>query len=240
MSRQYKNYPNLPSVTDMEADVLLGEGDIFEGTVPENQRRSQWGVVAPPPMRNDFIQQVTNEWLLPTLPQTNLGRGNYSEGPLTQGPAPIINYKPGAKFIDDEGTIYNDPNIFPPKYQGDLPHQFAPMPVGLYEKDQTPLDIQREALEAFAPDRKTLKAQSPPFAPPPFAPISPPYSSGYPSPMYPPSPNYASQDAHKGVVEVIGDWFNNMGKGGKTKKTRKKGKRKTIIKLKKSKKSRRR
>jgi hypothetical protein len=152
-------------------------------------------------------------------------------------------YNPGAKFVDDEGAIYNDPNIFPPKYQGDLPRQFAPMPVGLYEKDPTPFDIQQQALEAFAPDRNTLKAQSPPFAPIPFAPISPPYSSGYPSPMYPPSPgspNYASQDAHKGVVEGIGDWFNNMGKGGKTKKTRKNGKRKTIIKLKKSRKSRRR
>ena len=205
-------------LTDLGIDYSRQEP---QGRPPiKPQSRSQWA-----PRRTS---QLTRQ---PRYPRTS---------PLTDpnGPNPMY-YNPDAyaEFTDDKGTTYKDPNIFPPNRQGDLPHQFAPMPVGVNEIDQTPMDVQRQALDAFAPDPYTLKHQYSP----PFAPISPAYSSSssYPSsPGY--QPNYATEDAHKGVVKGIGDWLNNMGKGGKTRK--RKGKRKTNRKMKskKSKKSRRR
>ena len=206
---------------DFEEQELMDKGDVglTDLGIDYNRQeklksRSQW---APMPQR---VPRPQNK------PQR-----------LTRGPSPIY-FNPGAyaeDFTDQYGNKHKgEPNIFPPNRQGDLPRQFAPMPVGVNEVDRTSWKVQQEALEAFHPN--------PYPAPLPVSPNSPPPSlfSGYSS------PGYASADAHKGVVDSIGDWLGSMGKGGKTRtktKTKKnKRKRKTNrnLKSKKGKKSRRR
>ena len=218
--RKFEGTYGQRALTPDELEVYEAVGDLDLSDLGIDHDRQQ---EMPP-----IAQQSRSQWA--TKSRSQKRRSPWLTDPNGRSP---LYFNPGAyaEFTDDKGTIYKDPNIFPPNRQDDLPLRFAPMPVGLNQIDTTPQDIQLAALDAFRTNPYTQPQPS-------FAPISPVYPS--------PPERYAAADAaNKGVVSSIGDWLGSMGKGGKTRKKKRMVKRKTIRKMKskktkKSKKSRRR
>jgi len=217
------------ALTPDELEVYEAVGDLDLSDLGIDHDRQQGMQQEMPPIaQQSRSQQSRSQWA--TKSRSQKRRSPWLTDP--NGPNPLY-FNPGAyaEFTDDKGTIYKDPNIFPPNRQSDLPVQFARMPRGLNQIDTTSQDIQLAALDAF-------RANPYPQPQPSFAPISPVYPS--------PPERYAAADvANQSVVSSIGDWLGSMGKGGKTRKKKRMIKRKTIRKMKskktkKSKKSRRR
>jgi hypothetical protein len=225
--RKFEGTYGQRALTPDELEVYEAVGDIDLSDLGIDHDRQQGRQQEMPPI----AQQSRSQWA--TKSRSQKRRSPWLTDPNGRSP---LYFNPGAyaEFTDDKGTIYKDPNIFPPNRQSDLPVQFAPEPFRWKENDTTPQDIQLAALDAFRTNPYPQPQRS-------FASISPIYPS--------PPERYAPADAaNQSVVSSIGDWLGSMGKGGKTRKKKRVVKRKTIRKMKskkskkakKAKKSRRR
>jgi hypothetical protein len=136
------SYQGLPSVED--PDSLL-KGDIYEGLeYPQS----------PPPqdMTREYVTNQSNHWFnsLPELPMTDVGKGDFRQGPLTKGPMPLY-YNPHAAHPPGEYNIFpptSSPNPSTKGFSGTTP-------VKLGQPDETPWHIQEEAFQAFQPSPST-------------------------------------------------------------------------------------